>query len=101
MIEVNTLQAVLTLLATTIGGGGMVKLMDYFFIKPGEKLDTYPALIEEMKRSLYDPLKIEVQALHLEVRDLRAKVNIYENHLMNTKKGEDLVLKTRKQFATK
>lgn len=81
-----------------LGGGGLVGLISYFKLKPEKELASYPALINQIQTTLIDPLKLEVKELHDEVRTLRSKVNIYENHLMRTKKGEVLVQKTRKQF---
>jgi hypothetical protein len=98
MVQIGLIESIIALIGTAIGGGGIVKLIDYFFLKPREKLDTYPALIAQIKVSLIEPLQGELTIVHEEVKVLRAKVNIYENHLMRTPTGEKLVERTRKQF---
>lgn len=98
MIELNLIQLISALIGTGGAGALIIKLFDYFILKPKERLDTYPNLIKQIQTSLIDPLKSEVSLLHEDVRVLRAKVNIYENHLMKNRQGELLVERTRKQF---
>ena len=100
MFEVNSLQAIGAIFSSVVGGGATVGILGFLFLKPKERLDSYPALLAQIDVSLIKPLKEEMHEVRIEVRTLRNKVMIYENYLMQTRKGEELVERTKKQFVT-